>query len=112
MIRNYGTDWIVDKELSLELYEQFNEQGILNNSKQLLSIKKDDRLISLLLDSIFQYNSFVQFIFKESGVIVSPSDHLDLFISGSKLLEVKDVLNNCLNNFSKREVLEIILDLD
>lgn|SRR5574337_575037 len=107
LIRNYGTDWIVDKELSLELYEHFNEQGILNNSKQLLSIKKDDRLISLLLDSIFQYNSFVQFIFKESGVIVSPSDHLDLFISGNKLSEVRDILNNCLNNFSKREVLEI-----
>lgn len=98
LIRKYETDWIVDEALSKELEDFFLKRGIQNNSDESFYVKKDNKIIPLLLDAAFRYNSFVQFIFEKEEVVVSPSDHLVVFIGSSDLNKIQSKIAKCFDN--------------
>lgn len=98
LIRKYETDWIVDEALSKELADFFLKRGVQNNSDESFYVKKDDKIIPLLLDAAFRYNSFVQFIFEKEEVVVSPSDHLVVFIVSSDLNKMQSKIAKCFDN--------------
>jgi len=98
IIKKYNEKWVVNNEISPELTNVLTEQLISNRFRGGICTVKDDLIIDLFIRSVFKYNSFVQFIFKENQIIISPSDHLDIFIDSgdidnleSKILEVFSV---------------------
>lgn len=107
MVRKYEKDWVVDRNLAEELSEYLSDHSVKNNFDQLLFLKKDDKAIDLLIDSVFKYNSFIQFIFEDSAIVVSPSDHLDVFISGENLSDLNKTICKCLSIFSEENILKI-----
>lgn len=107
VIRKYEVDWIIDKTLSSELFECFIMLGIQNSSNEAICVKKNDEIINLLLESVFRYNSFIQFLFEKAEVVVSPSDHLDVFIASNNPARMKSKITKCLKSLDE-ENLEIV----
>lgn len=80
IIIKYDESWVVNKKKSKKLYGYIKENNIKNKCTKAIIIEKDFQIIKLFIESILKYNSFVKFIFKDSKIIVIPTDHMDIFI--------------------------------
>ena len=68
-----------------------------------LYFRKEKLLIGIMLErfrefqeSIFRYNTFASFFNPEKGIVVTPTDHLDVFISAKDdyIKTVKNIIEN------------------
>ena len=104
LIRKYERKWIVDKTLSKELYLTLKANNIENHFDGMIVVKKDDKAIMQFFESIYKYNSFVQFLFPEERMVISPTDHMDVFIAAEDF----EGLNLKLLNYFKKDNYEEI----
>lgn len=93
IVKRYENKGVIDENLSKELTQtlkQFKCKHAIG-----IVINKTNPIIDLFFDSVFMYNSFVQFIFSESQIIISHSDHMDIFISSKKdrLQDIQKILS-------------------
>ena len=79
IIIKYSDKWVVNKTKTPELGMLLDNYLITNNWKGALLVDKDDRILELFLESVFKYDSFMQILLKDSKIIISPSDHMDIF---------------------------------
>ncbi|MGX7243631.1 hypothetical protein ACWOC1_02140 [Enterococcus quebecensis] len=78
-ILNYENEWVVNRGLSNNLYKVLKKEQICHSD---IGIETDieNKLVKYFIDSVFKYNSFVSFIFEENEIIITPTDHMDIFI--------------------------------
>ena len=99
ILRKYNERWVVNQEESKELVSIIKSNGINNNFNGGLLVHKNDQLVKLFIESVLRYNSFIQIIFSKSQIIISPSDHMDIFFEGSDINELKRVIDENIKSF-------------
>lgn len=78
-IIRYEPKWIVRKSESPKLSALLHKNGI-DNGVQGITVSKNDTIIGEFVISALRYNSFIQFLFLGKRVVITPTDHLDVFI--------------------------------
>lgn len=81
IIFNYGNKWIQNKRLIPMLSSFFEENKISNYFQGGLRIDKNSIMLELLIRSAYQYNSFIDIVFPDNQFSLSPTDHMDIFLS-------------------------------
>lgn len=77
VISRYNEKWIVNKSISLSLYNRFVELGIKNTFGG--GFYMDDMTFNCdILKAAFRYNCFPLFI--SDNLIIAPSDHMEIFV--------------------------------
>ena len=94
IIVKYNEKWVVNKEEAPELANILANNSVTNKLKGGLLVNKNDKIVELFIESVFKYNSFIQIVFKDSKLIISPSDHMDIFFQAYNLNEVKNLIIN------------------
>lgn len=80
IINKYNEKWVVDKELT-SLYSVLKTNQIHNSYSGGLKVYKKDKINEIFFESVLKYNSFIEFIFVDSRVIITPTDHMDVFFN-------------------------------
>ena len=99
ILRKYNERWVVNQEESKELVSIIKSNGINNNFNGGLLVHKNDQLVKLFIESVLKYNSFIQIIFSKSQIIISPSDHMDIFLESKDINALKRVVADNINSF-------------
>ena len=76
-VRYHGA-WVVNPEVSPELHVQLSKSNMLQDCEISLNNKE---MFLLLAKSALRYNTFCQFLFVKSRLILTITDHLDMFVS-------------------------------
>lgn len=88
---NYSDNWIVNKRIAPQLSKLLNTYDIRNKSR-MLKISMFSEAIAFL-KSILRYNSFASFLFPAEGLVIFPTDHMDIFIFSKNYKTLNDVSN-------------------
>lgn len=78
-IVKYEPSWIVRKSESPKLSLLLNANGISNDVYG-ITVSKYDAIVKELAIASFRYNSFIQFLFPCRKAVITPTDHMDLFL--------------------------------
>ena len=79
IIKKYNEKWVINKEEASDLAITLNNSLVTNKLKGGLLVDKNDKIVELFIESVFKYNSFIQIIFQDSKLIITPTDHMDIF---------------------------------
>lgn len=79
IIIKYESQWVVRESETPELSLFLHTNGI-NDSVGGITADKHDTIVRAFTISSFRYNSFIQFLFPRSKIIITPTDHMDLFL--------------------------------
>lgn len=90
-IMKYDESWMVDDKLCASLATLLGSKRI-TNTDSCIFVEKVSNMIDLFAKSCFRYNSFVQFIFPETPLILTPTDHLDIFFSSPSKEKLYELL--------------------
>jgi hypothetical protein len=104
IIRKNNWRWILHKNISLELYSELDNNSIYNRFKGGILVKKNDYLIKMFNESAFKNNSFIQFIFVKSEIIISPTDHMDILIHARNIENIEDKINKIIMEFGDNKL--------
>lgn len=106
ILHKYSVKWIKQKKISHELYEILKQNKIKNQYDTLI-VRNNFAIIRLFAQSILRYNSFIQFLFPQEKVIVSVTDHMDIFVSAQDNLVLRKVYDTVkkFNNMSGEIIL-------
>lgn len=74
--------WLVNPGSAQRLYSIFRKNGIKNKKTEgiLIDIASEWEIIRRLSISVFQCNTSALFVLPESGLVLIPTDHMDLFV--------------------------------
>ena len=92
---NYGDKWIRNKKIAPSLNRILKENKISDDKNCVLQITEKAE-IAALVKSVLRYNTFASFFSPEKGIVLTPTDHLDIFIAskGDNSQIVKTVVEN------------------
>lgn len=97
VVRRYNEKWVVQEDMLPELSTALTRCSISNTFDGGILLKKDEILVESFISSVLRYNSFVEFIFITDEIIVSPTDHMDVFIASK---DVDDLEGKILDRIS------------
>ena len=106
IVRKYNEKWVVNKDLSPELVTIMTEYSVTNKFNGGILVEKEEALVDLFIQSVLKYNSFVQFIFQADEIIISPTDHLDVFVNSKNLELLEDKVSEITSLWGK-DMLEL-----
>jgi hypothetical protein len=110
IVIKYNEKWIVNKELcDIDLYNLIIKLGGNNNFNGGFELHNDQE-ISVFLIECFKYNSFPNFLLTKEKVIITPSDHMDLFISSSNMSELNIVVNKLIDQSYSNHLEGLLVD--
>lgn len=79
-IVKYEEKWVINPDLNSELAKALDSKRITDHCDG-IQCSKDHPVVSSFAKSCFRYNSFVQFVFPRTHLIITPTDHMDIFFS-------------------------------
>lgn len=80
VIRKYNECWVMNNRKSKRLYKMLKQNNIKNRSTKALSIEKRSKELDLFIFSALKYNSYIQFLLKDEQIVITISDHMDIFV--------------------------------
>lgn len=98
IVIKYNGKWIIDKNEVPELAKSLENMNVSNDFGGAIEVSKDSLLLKLFVESVLRYNSFLQFLFIEKKTILTPSDHMDIFVNA---LDVTMIENRITKNIDK-----------
>lgn len=101
IIIKYNEKWVVNKTEVPELVKLLDNSLVTNKLKGGLLVDKNDKILELFLESVFKYNSFIQILLKDSKIIISPSDHMDIFFQSDNINELENLIIYFLKLYGK-----------
>lgn len=94
IILKYNEKWIVNKEKSYELFKVLDNFAIKNTFNGGILVDKNSEIVSLFIESVLKYNSFIELIFVDLKLIISPTDHMDIFFHSDNLVVFKELIES------------------
>lgn len=101
IIVKYNEKWVVNKEKSKELSEVLSNYSVRNNFNGGILIDKKSKIVELFIESVLKYNSFIEIVFGNSQLIISPTDHMDIFFQARNIAEFKNIIIDIINEFGE-----------
>ena len=93
---NYGDKWITNKKVAPSLNQILRDNKVFDgNHSSVLQLTEESEIVAFV-KSIFRYNTFASFFNPEKCIVVTPTDHLDVFISAKDdyIKTVKNIIEN------------------
>lgn len=84
----------------------FRTRGLSTNFSGAISVN-DKRILDDFTYSNFKYNSFTHFLIPDDKVMITPTDHLDLFIAASDIENILNVVKKVTNKNDSDKVITI-----
>lgn len=100
---DYGDKWIKNKRISPQLNQLLNRNKVSDDN--IVLELTDEQEIVAFVKSIFRYNTFASFFVPSKRMVLTPTDHLDIFIS-SKDDFTKEV-ENIIKDENKSKILRL-----
>ena len=97
VIAKYQPKWIIDSNKSPILAEAFRLKKLRANFSGAISVK-DTETIEEFFYANFKYNSFTHFIIPDSKIIITPTDHLDLFIVSDDINKTFEIVSKIIDD--------------
>ncbi len=94
----YNHKWIINDTLSQQIKSLFIESNISNNFDGGILCKKGELILKLFIEAIFMYNSFFNIVIPHHKVIITPTDHMDIFFDFINSQQI----NNLIQNISRK----------
>ena len=95
----YEYRWLNDLNKFPVIHNLLLENNMNNDYSGGIEISVDDECLICFLESILMYNSFINIILPFSKVIITPTDHMDIFINYDEN-KISDVIYKLINNIS------------
>jgi len=84
ILAKYDENWVNDNEKNVELLSIFKNNNLKINFNG--GIRTEEKyIIEAFLMGNLKYFSFVHFLIAEKGIIITPTDHMDIFINISDI---------------------------
>lgn len=102
ILSKYNDDkWLMNKKKTCSLYRSLKKNRIKNKFGGGIQLSCNDKLLFSFLDSNLKYNSFFNILLPDSRIVITPTDHMDIFFDAENVEEVKADLKKLLykNNF-------------
>ena len=92
---NYGDKWITNKKIAPSLNKILKGNKVFDGDSRVLQLTEESEIVAFV-KSIFRYNTFVSFVNPEKGIVITPTDHLDIFIDSKDdyVNTVKEIIKN------------------
>lgn len=92
---NYGDKWITNKKIAPSLNQILKDNRVFDGDNRVLKLTEEAEIVAFV-KSILRYNTFASFFNPEKCTVLTPTDHLDVFISSKDdyFKDVKDVIKN------------------
>ena len=97
----YADTWVVDKKESSDLYLFLHKRKL--DRKKFLYLQDNKQLFLLLSKSTLRYNTFCQFLFPENELVLTVTDHLDIFVS-TPILNTKNKVREVVEQYSSLQI--------
>lgn len=94
-ILKYEKRWVINPDLDSELKSVLNRMKITSSCNG-IQCSKTHPIVTAFAKACFRYNSFVQFVFPKAHLIITPTDHMDIFFSCDGESQVLSELNGML----------------
>lgn len=94
-IFKYEKRWVINPDLDSELKSVLDRMKITSNCNG-IQCSKTHPIVTSFAKSCFRYNSFVQFVFPKAHLIITPTDHMDIFFSCDVESKAISLLNGML----------------
>lgn len=92
VLKKYEDSWIVNKDLSQELYKELGKHHIDKNVSA-ISLDKTSPWITLFIKAALKYNSFFEFLLPSKKIVLTLTDHMDIFISAENEIILQEIDN-------------------
>lgn len=106
VITKYQYKWIMNKSKSPALAEIFHTKGLRANFSGAISVN-EKKILEDFTYSNFKYNSFTHFLIPNANVMITPTDHLDLFIAASNIENTLNIVRKIIDENGNDKVLSI-----
>ncbi len=106
IVAKYKYKWIMNKSKSPELAEMFHTKGIRTNFSGAINVNEKN-ILEYFTYSNFKYNSFTHFLIPNAKVIITPTDHLDLFITANDMKNTLNAVRKMIDENDNYKVLSI-----
>lgn len=53
----------------------------------------------MFVESVLKYNSFIEIVFQNTQLIISPTDHMDIFIHSNNIVAFKNIVSSNVKEF-------------
>ena len=92
---NYGDKWITDKKIAPSLNKILKDNKVFDGDSRVLQLTEESEVVAFV-KSILRYNTFVSFFDSEKGIVITPTDHLDIFIDSKDdyVNTVREIIEN------------------
>lgn len=105
----YNNRWVVDRKKSNRLFKMLKNNHVKMIATRGLLLQNDTEEMSLFIKSILKYNSFVQFLLKDTKLVMTVTDHMDIFLSGENDNFIKTIENIVMHyNEESSSIFELI----
>lgn len=94
----HDNKWLVNEKKTCELYRSLKKNKVKNRFKGGIKLSCKDKLLFSFLDSNLKYNSFFNILLPNNKIIITPTDHMDIFFDAENIEEVKVDLEKLLYN--------------
>lgn len=94
-VYNYGDQWIKNKKTAPSLNQILKNNKVFDRDCCVLKLTEKAEIVAFA-KSIFRYNTFVSFFNPTKDIVVTPTDHLDIFISSKDehINAIKEIIEN------------------
>lgn len=80
VVIKYNECWVMNNKKSKALYRILKQNNIKNKNTKALLIEKKSEELDLFILSVLKYNSFIQFLLKDEQIVITITDHMDIFV--------------------------------
>ena len=98
---NYGNQWMINKRKAPSLNQILKDNKVFDCESRVLKLTEEAEIVAFA-KSIFRYNTFASFFNPGKGIVVTPTDHLDIFISLKN--ECVNVIKEIIENKNEKRI--------
>ena len=109
VLKKYEEKWVVNEELSKELYKELQKNHVEKNVAA-ISLDRTSPWIKLFIKAALKYNSFFQFLFPLEKIVLTVTDHMDIFISAENSANFQWV-EDIIEEINQKEKVFTIIEL-
>lgn len=95
VLKKYSSRWVKDPKLTKGLYDSLHHASIRSNYSGGIVVGTNSKELEWFIESVLKYNSFIQIILIEAQIIITPTDHMDVFFESIDLASIEKAILNC-----------------
>lgn len=103
-IFNHGDKWINNRKIAPSLNQILKDNKIFDGDSCVLKLTEEIEIVAFV-KSILRYNTFASFFIPAKDIVVTPTDHLDIFIFSKD--DYINIVKNIIENKNESKIFHL-----